>query len=783
MRRAPTEVTVPAASGQVTASQAQHGRRSLRQVLLALLVAAVLVPSAVGAAPSDTYAVIGDGESVSNQDLALRLSTLTIFDTRTRVVLARDDLFADSLAAGALQGIDGPLLLVPGTGSLPPEVSAELRRLAPDRVVLLGGTAAISSDLEAEVRALGVTVERIAGANRFETAVAIAGRAPAGEVMVARGTGEGDRAFADAIAAGGHAARTGTGIVLTPTDDLADATREHVRGRHVIIVGGDAAVSPAVAAQLAQVAASVERVAGANRFETAVALARRFGSEGTQTVDHVILTEGLGPDAWAGGFAAAHRSFVRNAPIVLGTASGLPEATRAYLATLDGTTITDRNFRAPVLTCVLPSSVCDQARAAMGLPDQDAADCALHNLRDGVELYERSAHWAMWWGGDAMGRDADLRRAAQRTLVDLEYAWQTAIVDGDLPMPPGAPRLCANVYLHDTGGGVAGDIGPGVGTDDEGVPFIALVPNLILPLADQQPGPDVGTIEYTQHEAFHIAQYNRAGTPYEWPENVWWIESSAEWFTRQQYPTDTGSLRAVAAWFLLPQMPLWASFDAVPGGAPFNDTIGGHAYGGGYFLEHLTNDIADPSLVYSGFQHAAQSGQQHLHDELERRGIDLADVYGDFVARAPTLDYPEGDTLATLIDQWLDTASPRVDDRIAASHATPDTGGFVRVADRLRPAPWSFNAIRADVGSAGSVTVRFAGDATGTDGGESEFRVTVVISDGDDRTYTAVPLSASGAGDVTVTAPAGSELWLVVAATPHQFAGVQQYGYRYSFTS
>jgi hypothetical protein len=61
------------------------------------------------------------------------------------VYLARSDDYPDALAAKSLT--DGPILLVPSCGSLPPVVAAEIRRLDPDRVTALGGTAAVCNDV------------------------------------------------------------------------------------------------------------------------------------------------------------------------------------------------------------------------------------------------------------------------------------------------------------------------------------------------------------------------------------------------------------------------------------------------------------------------------------------------------------------------------------------------------------------------------------------------------------------------------------------------------------
>lgn len=55
--------------------------------------------------------------------------------------LARADVFPDAVAGGAL--IDGPIVLVPSCGDLPPAVAADLARLGAGRVTALGGEEAI----------------------------------------------------------------------------------------------------------------------------------------------------------------------------------------------------------------------------------------------------------------------------------------------------------------------------------------------------------------------------------------------------------------------------------------------------------------------------------------------------------------------------------------------------------------------------------------------------------------------------------------------------------------
>ena len=111
------------------------------------------------------------------------------------------------------------------------------------------------------------------------------------------------RAAADALAVAGPAAATDRPILLTEPGELPAATRDRLAGvDDVLIVGGPAAVDDRVAEQARAVAGDVTRVAGANRYETALAVAEHFDFAGRD----IALADGHGfADALAGGPHAA----------------------------------------------------------------------------------------------------------------------------------------------------------------------------------------------------------------------------------------------------------------------------------------------------------------------------------------------------------------------------------------------------------------------------------------------------------------------------------------------
>jgi plastocyanin len=246
-------------------------------------------------------------EQVSGDDpveTALAWSSLLADGSTGTVLLGTSGGFADSLASGTLQGsLDAPLLLT-DTDALDPRVSAEIERLGATDVVILGGTSAISQDVEDELAAT-LTVTRAAGTNRIETAIAVAAEAApdATSVIIARAFGEGSAAFADSLGAGAISAQTGTPVLLTDGAALDAGVAADLQARGVteaVVAGGVAAISDQVVADLQALDIAVTRLSGLTRNSTAVAL--QGLADQTQPV---TVVEGSGDLAWASGFAAA----------------------------------------------------------------------------------------------------------------------------------------------------------------------------------------------------------------------------------------------------------------------------------------------------------------------------------------------------------------------------------------------------------------------------------------------------------------------------------------------
>ena len=162
------------------------------------------------------------------------------------VFLATGEAYADALTASAVGGVEGAPVLLTKKGFIPAEVKAELARLNPGKIVVLGETEAVANAV-AEDAANYAAVERIGGTNRYETAALVADAfydAPTQHALLASG-----EEFPDALTAGPVAAKYETPVLLTKAQNLPAVTLDTIvdlRVQKVTIVGGYEAIALAI---------------------------------------------------------------------------------------------------------------------------------------------------------------------------------------------------------------------------------------------------------------------------------------------------------------------------------------------------------------------------------------------------------------------------------------------------------------------------------------------------------------------------------------------------------
>ncbi|MCG1024849.1 S8 family serine peptidase [Dehalobacter sp.] len=242
------------------------------------------------------------------------------------VMIARADDFPDALAGAPLAYKYHAPVLLTYPNELPQEVFQAVQDLNPNKIILLGGTSAVSETVEAKLSGVAA-VQRLAGSNRYDTAAALADMlGTKGQAVVVSGAN-----FPDAIAAASYAAVEGKPILLTSSSILNSETQLALKKSSVTateVIGGNGAVSGDVMAELP----SPVRVSGTDRFATSAAVLKEHKTAGQA---FYIATGMNYPDALTGGILAATGS----SNILLVSQSGLSAGQKTLLSSYKGKTV------------------------------------------------------------------------------------------------------------------------------------------------------------------------------------------------------------------------------------------------------------------------------------------------------------------------------------------------------------------------------------------------------------------------------------------------------------
>ncbi len=192
------------------------------------------------------------------------------------VYVASGENYPDALSvapAAAKQGV--PLLLVTGA-SVPTAVRAELTRLQPQRIVAVGGVAAMSDAVVADLNTIAPTT-RISGTDRYNTSIEVGrvlGADRSGKVYLAAGSN-----FPDALSSASSAGFKDAPLLLVD-GTAASASAALVAALQswgvttVTIIGGTSVVTDQFLGSVRGVpgVTAVNRLAGVDRYSTSIAV-------------------------------------------------------------------------------------------------------------------------------------------------------------------------------------------------------------------------------------------------------------------------------------------------------------------------------------------------------------------------------------------------------------------------------------------------------------------------------------------------------------------------------
>ena len=265
------------------------------------------------------------------------------FPQADSVIIASGSDFPDALAGTTLAAAYGGPILLTAKDKLPDDIREEITRLGAKQATILGGTGAVSENVENALREMGLSVDRAAGSNRYATAAEIAKTA---YLYIRRQAPEnlffviGDQ-FADALSVSPVAGATNSPILFVGrTGTIDKATLSFINTvksgvKNVYVIGGTGAISEEMQAAIdTATGLKSERIAGVNRYETSTAILKKFAGAaipgGASVLNNCTMAIATGtnyPDALSASAVCA----VSRTPLMLVDGKNMTDAQKEAL--------------------------------------------------------------------------------------------------------------------------------------------------------------------------------------------------------------------------------------------------------------------------------------------------------------------------------------------------------------------------------------------------------------------------------------------------------------------
>ncbi|MFR2831413.1 MAG: cell wall-binding repeat-containing protein [Finegoldia magna] len=288
--------------------------KNLKKLTIAALAVACMIPAGVSSANVENVTRIAGKDRIAT---SIEISK-AMFNESDNVVLASGFNFADALSAGQLAAaLNAPLIL--SKDQLDSRTSDEIAKLKPKNIYIVGGETALSSNIEESVKSVvnNINIERLKGNDRYETSVKVMEKTKefvdAEYLLIASG-----KNFPDALSATSFMADHKALMVLSDGDSYPKSDLKE------IAIGG--------VNQLPLNGFTGERIAGNDRYQTALAIARRS----FENNENAILANSK---VFADSLSAVSVAKNYKAPIILTDNENLTQSTKNYLENMNSVTI------------------------------------------------------------------------------------------------------------------------------------------------------------------------------------------------------------------------------------------------------------------------------------------------------------------------------------------------------------------------------------------------------------------------------------------------------------
>ena len=167
------------------------------------------------------------------------------------VVIATAYNFPDTLSIGPAAARNNMPILYTDKDNLTSETRQALIEWNIKKVVISGGTGVVSSQIDSQLKALGISIERLCGSDRYSTSLSIVKRFNLNNTkkfVLAKGED-----FPDALSGGALAAKNDSSMLLTSQNCVSDDAISYfdaMKAQDMYLLGGTGAISDNVKDQI-----------------------------------------------------------------------------------------------------------------------------------------------------------------------------------------------------------------------------------------------------------------------------------------------------------------------------------------------------------------------------------------------------------------------------------------------------------------------------------------------------------------------------------------------------
>ena len=212
---------------------------------------------------------------------AIEVSKKMFKEGTNKVVLANQDNYSDVLTAAPFAKANNASLLYISSKSISKEVMSEISRLKAKEITIIGGEKSVDEGLKKELEKRNFKVDRLSGSDRYKTSAQIAAKL-IGDKTTTLEIASGEN-YADALSLNNAAEKDKAPILLVRVNAIDKSVEDVIKSSKaslINIAGREKSVSENTKANIKKISkATINRIGGANRYETSILLAKYSGAK------------------------------------------------------------------------------------------------------------------------------------------------------------------------------------------------------------------------------------------------------------------------------------------------------------------------------------------------------------------------------------------------------------------------------------------------------------------------------------------------------------------------